>query len=44
MLHDLRRVVSQQGYPRLDISLNLETMAAAMPSNLNDDRQAFWSR
>lgn len=41
MLHDLRRVISQQGYPRLDISLDLEKLAAAMPADLEDDPAAF---
>lgn len=27
MLHDLRRVISQQGYPRLDISIDFEKLA-----------------
>jgi len=30
LLHDLRRVIAQQGYPRLDISVNLERLAAEM--------------
>lgn len=33
MLHDLRRVISQQGYPRLDIGIDLEKMGVA---NMND--------
>ena len=31
LLHDLRRVVAQQGYPRLDLSVDLEKLAAAFP-------------
>jgi hypothetical protein len=31
LFHDLRRVVAQQGYPRLDVSLSLEKLAAAFP-------------
>jgi hypothetical protein len=31
LAHDLRRVVAQQGYPRIDISLDLEKLAAAFP-------------
>lgn len=31
LTHDLRRVVAQQGYPRIDISLDLEKLAAAFP-------------
>lgn len=30
LLHDLRRVIAQQGYPRLDIAVNLEKLAAEM--------------
>lgn len=31
LLHDLKRVVAQQGYPRLDISIDLEAMRATLP-------------
>lgn len=31
LLHDLRRVVAQQGYPRLDISIALEQLAQNAP-------------
>jgi DNA-binding CsgD family transcriptional regulator len=31
LMHDLRRVVAQQGYPRIDISIDLEKLAAAFP-------------
>lgn len=31
LTHDLRRVVAQQGYPRIDIALSLEKLAAAFP-------------
>lgn len=31
LAHDLRRVVAQQGYPRIDIALSLEKLAAAYP-------------
>ena len=31
LLHDLRRVVAQQGYPRLDLSVDLEKLIAAYP-------------
>jgi hypothetical protein len=31
LLHDLRRVVAQQGYPRLDLAVNLERLKASMP-------------
>lgn len=31
LMHDLRRVVAQQGYPRLDIEVDFAAMLAAMP-------------
>lgn len=31
MLHDIRRVVQQQGYPRIDIAIVLEKLIAAIP-------------
>lgn len=31
LMHDLRRVVAQQGYPRIDIALDLAKLAAAFP-------------
>ena len=37
LLHDLRRVVQQQGYPRLDISISLEQLLLAMPPELKND-------
>lgn len=37
LLHDLRRVVAQQGYPRLDIAINMEKLKAAMPSSIQSD-------
>lgn len=37
LLHDLRRVVSQQGYPRLDIELSLEKLKESMPEDLSED-------
>src|SRR5690606_28043428 len=36
MLHDIRRVVQQQGYPRLDISLDTEKMATLL-SQITDE-------
>lgn len=41
MLHDLRRVVQQQGYPRLDLSVQMETIAAAMPPDVSADPAKF---
>jgi hypothetical protein len=40
LLHDLRRVVSQQGYPRIDISLALNKLREAMPPDLEGDAKA----
>lgn len=37
LLHDLRRVISQQGYPRLDISIDLEKLTASMPIEERND-------
>lgn len=41
LLHDLRRVVAQQGYPRLDLSIDLERLREAMPASLEGDAGAF---
>ncbi|MBA2706171.1 MAG: hypothetical protein H0U60_20240, partial [Blastocatellia bacterium] len=44
LLHDLRRVVSQQGYPRLDISMDLDALLKKMPPEAaasNTERQAW---
>lgn len=41
MLHDLRRVVSQQGYPRIDVELQLQALKDMMPANLEDDPDAM---
>ena len=37
LLHDLRRVIAQQGYPRHDIALLLEKLMAAMPDDEKND-------
>jgi len=37
LLHDLKRVVQQQGYPRIDVAIKLEELAKAMPADLADD-------
>lgn len=36
VMHDLRRVISQQGWPRLDISIDLEKLLAVSQSMLTD--------
>jgi len=41
LLHDLRRVVAQQGYPRLDLAVSLERLMAAMPADLEADSEAL---
>lgn len=43
MLHDLRRVVQQQGWPRLDITVDIERLRSAMPESLQSDPDAFRS-
>lgn len=37
ILHDLRRVVSQQGYPRIDIAVVTERLREIMPGDLESD-------
>jgi hypothetical protein len=37
LLHDLRRVVAQQGYPRLDLEISIEKLKEAMPADLESD-------
>jgi hypothetical protein len=37
LLHDLRRVVAQQGYPRLDIAVVMDKLKAAMPQSIQRD-------
>jgi hypothetical protein len=41
LLHDLRRVISQQGYPRLDLSVSLEKLMEAMPGDLESNPELF---
>lgn len=44
MLHDLRRVIQQQGYPRTDIAVDLEKLRDLMPENLaNVDDFKSWA-
>lgn len=37
LLHDLRRVVAQQGYPRIDLVVNLEKLKEMMPVGEGDE-------
>lgn len=39
VLHDLRRVIQQQGYPRMDVEINLEAMRDSMPSLAQDPKK-----
>jgi hypothetical protein len=43
MLHDIRRVVQQQGYPRLDISLDTEKLASELEA-FTEDEPAYRAR
>lgn len=44
LLHDIRRVVQQQGYPRIDISVMMERVIASMPQNdaRDPEKQSAW--
>lgn len=39
LLRDLRRVVSQQGYPRMDIEIAMEKVLAALPPSIKGDEE-----
>lgn len=39
LMHDLRRVISQQGYPRLDAVLDADMLLEWMPEDIRDDEQ-----
>jgi len=41
LLNDLKRVIQQQGYPRLDIEVILEKLMEAMPEGIEDDPEKF---
>lgn len=41
LLQDIRRVVANFGYPREDISLDLERLRASMPPDIQSDPQKF---
>lgn len=40
LMNDLRRVVQQQGWPRVDVSIDFEKLAALMPASLENDPSA----
>lgn len=41
LFHDLRRVVSQQGYPRLDLEIDYDLLKDAMPEEARTDPAEF---
>jgi hypothetical protein len=41
LLHDLRRVMSQQGYPRIDVAVDLVKLRETMPAELASDPAQF---
>lgn len=44
LLHDLRRVVAQQGYPRIDLAINSELLSKWMPPSIvnNEEEKRAW--
>ncbi len=46
LLHDLRRVVAQQGYPRLDLEVQLARLVESIPDEVegNGEKEAEWVR
>lgn len=41
LMHDLRRVISQQGYPRIDLSIDLVALQESMPEDAAKDPETF---
>ena len=41
MLHDVRRVIQQQGWPRLDLEIDLAALAGAVPQGVAPGSAAF---
>lgn len=41
MMNDIKRVIAQQGYPRLNIEIDLPSLAQIMPEDLTQDPQVF---
>jgi hypothetical protein len=41
MMNDIRRVIAQQGYPRIHISIDLEQLVATMPTDMAQDPEVF---
>ena len=46
LMRDLKRVVQQQGYPRIDIEIAIDELLKIMPPDMQQDPQAFleWSQ
>lgn len=46
LLHDLRRVIAQQGYPRIDVVVHLDQIFKRMPEQIreNEQEQDTWAR
>jgi hypothetical protein len=42
LLHDLRRVIAQQGYPRLDIAVAMNAIRDNIPDDLDEDSEDYW--
>jgi hypothetical protein len=40
ILHDIRRVVQQQGYPRIDVSIDAEALMKMMPNDVRNNSAA----
>lgn len=43
LLHDLRRVIAQQGYPRLDVAVDIEALIDQIPDNLDPESEEYWA-
>lgn len=41
LLHDLRRVIAQQGWPRLDLALDLEAFISSLPDQITSNPEQF---
>jgi hypothetical protein len=46
LLHDLRRVIAQQGWPRIDVAVALSKLAEQLPETIRDDPTKFqaWAK
>lgn len=41
LLHDLRRIIAQQGYPRIDIAIDAEVLMRIAPSDVKQSSEKF---